>query len=52
MSVNTKVKPLNLETIENTLDTMFWVAARSEHADSYNVHIYNLLAIVDELNND
>ena len=52
MSVNTKEKPLNLETIENTLDTMFWVAARSEHADSYNVHIYNLLAIVDELNND
>ena len=43
---------IDVTTVEDTLNTMYWVAARSEHADSYNVHIYNLLAIVGDYAND
>lgn len=35
-------------TIDYTIDTMYWTAARSEHGSSYNVHIYNLLSLVNE----
>lgn len=34
--------------IDYTIDTMYWTANRSEHGRSYNLHIFNLLSLINE----
>lgn len=33
---------------EEVLAAIFWIAARSGHAEDYNQHIYRLISEVDE----